>query len=298
MATAIARTLPWYSPPNIAKAVFQAKRYPVLPVAILVLFLVIPAIFAPLVAPHDPLKGALSKRLKPPAWAQGGSIEYPLGTDKMGRDILSRMIYGARISLLVSFMAVGVGGSIGTALGLISGYFGGKLDTLIMRLVDITLSLPTILLALVLVSAIGPSFGTVITVIALVIWARYARQARAETLTVKEQDFVARARVAGASHNRIMLRYIFPNIVNTLVVLATLQVGSIILLESTLSFLGVGIPRPTPAWGVMVADGRELIVTAWWVSMFPGIGIMLTVLSLNLFGDWLRDHLDPKLKHA
>jgi peptide/nickel transport system permease protein len=298
MATAVSQPVPWYNPPKIAKAVFQAKRYPVLPVAILVLFLLIPAIFAPLVAPHDPLKGALSKRLKPPVWAQGGSIEYPLGTDKMGRDILSRMIYGARISLLVSFMAVVVGGSIGTALGLISGYFGGKLDTLIMRLVDITLSLPTILLALVLVSAVGPSFGTVITVIALIIWARYARQARAETLTVREQDFVARARVAGASHSRIMLRYIFPNIVNTLVVLATLQVGSIILLESTLSFLGVGIPRPTPAWGVMVADGRELIVTAWWVSMFPGIGIMLTVLALNLFGDWLRDHLDPKLKHA
>jgi peptide/nickel transport system permease protein len=298
MATAIAPTLPWYSPPNIARAVFQAKRYPVVPVAILVFFLLIPAIFAPLVAPHDPLKGSLSKRLKPPVWAEGGSIEYPLGTDKMGRDLLSRMIYGARISLLVSFMAVFVGGSMGTTLGLISGYFGGKIDALIMRLVDITLSLPTILLALVLVSALGPSFGTVITVIALIIWARYARQARAETLTVKEQDFVARARVAGASHLRIMVRYIFPNIVNTLVVLATLQVGAIILLESTLSFLGVGIPRPTPAWGVMVADGRELIVTAWWVSMFPGIGIMLTVLSLNLFGDWLRDHLDPKLKHV
>jgi peptide/nickel transport system permease protein len=298
MATAVSQPVPWYNPPRIARAVFQAKRYPVVPVAILVLFLVIPAVFAPLVAPHDPLKGSLSKRLKPPAWADGGSIEYPLGTDKMGRDLLSRMIYGARISLLVSFMAVFVGGSVGTTLGLVSGYFGGKIDTLIMRLVDITLSIPTILLALVLVSALGPSFGTVITVIALIIWARYARQARAEALTVKEQDFVARARVAGASHTRIMVRYIFPNIVNTLVVLATLQVGSIILLESTLSFLGVGIPRPTPAWGVMVADGRELIVTAWWVSMFPGIGIMLTVLSLNLFGDWLRDHLDPKLKHV
>jgi peptide/nickel transport system permease protein len=298
MATAVSRTLPWYNPPNLAKAVFQIKRYPVLPVAILTFFLIIPAVFAPLVAPHDPLKGSLSKRLKPPAWAEGGSTDYLLGTDKMGRDILSRMIYGARISLVVSFMAVVVGGSIGTTLGLLSGYFGGKVDTVIMRLVDITLSLPTIMLALVLVSALGPSFGTVITLIALIIWARYARQARAEALTVREQDFIARARVAGASHSRIMVRYIFPNIVNTLVVLATLQVGSIILLESTLSFLGVGIPRPTPAWGVMVADGRELIVTAWWVSMFPGIGIMLTVLSLNLFGDWLRDHLDPKLKHV
>jgi peptide/nickel transport system permease protein len=298
MSTAVSPTLPWYSPPNIAKAVFQAKRYPVIPVAILMLFLVIPAVFAPQVAPHDPLKGSLSKRLKPPVWAQGGSIEYPLGTDKMGRDILSRIIHGSRISLMVSFMAIFVGGSIGTTLGLISGYFGGKIDALIMRLVDISLSLPTILLALVLVSAVGPSFGTVITVVAVLLWARYARQARAETLSVRELDFIARARVAGASHIRIMVRYIFPNIVNTLVVLATLQVGAVILLESTLSFLGVGIPRPTPAWGVMVADGRELIVTAWWVSMFPGIAIMLTVLALNLFGDWLRDHLDPKLKHA
>jgi peptide/nickel transport system permease protein len=298
MATAVPQPVPWYNPPKIARTVFQAKRYPVVPVAILVLFLIIPAVFAPLVAPHDPLKGSLSKRLKPPVWAEGGSIEYPLGTDKMGRDLLSRMIYGARISLVVSFIAVFVGGLIGTTLGVMSGYFGGKLDTLIMRLVDIELAIPTILLALILVSAIGPSFGTVIMLISLVIWTRYARQARAETLIVKEQDFVARARVAGASHSRIMLRYILPNIVNTLVVLATLQVGTIILLESTLSFLGVGIPRPTPAWGVMVADGRELIVTAWWVSMFPGVGIMLTVLSLNLFGDWLRDHLDPKLKHA
>jgi len=268
------------------------------PVAILLLFLVIPAVFAPYVAPHDPLKGSLSKRLKPPAWAQGGSIEYPLGTDKMGRDILSRIIYGARISLVVSLMAIFVGGSIGTALGLIAGYFGGKFDAVIMRLVDISLSLPTILLALVLVSAVGPSFGTVITVIAVILWARYARQARGETLSVKEQDFIARARVAGASHLRIMLRYIFPNIVNSLIVIATLQVGAVILLEASLSFLGVGIPRPTPAWGVMVADGRELVVTAWWVSMFPGFAIMLTVLALNLFGDWLRDHLDPKLKQV
>jgi peptide/nickel transport system permease protein len=298
MATAVSQPVPWYSPPKIARAVFQVKRYPMLPSAILLFFLVIPAVFAPQVAPHDPLKGSLSKRLKPPVWAQGGSIEYPLGTDKMGRDILSRIIYGSRISLLVSFMVIFVGGSIGTTLGLISGYFGGKVDALIMRLVDISLSLPTILLALVLVSAVGPGFGPLITVIAVLLWSRYARLARGETLSIKEQDFIARARVAGASHARIMVRYIFPNIVNSLVVLATLQVGAVILLESTLSFLGVGIPRPTAAWGVMVADGRELIVTAWWVSMFPGIAIMLTVLASNLFGDWLRDHLDPKLKHV
>jgi peptide/nickel transport system permease protein len=169
---------------------------------------------------------------------------------------------------------------------------------IIMRLVDVSLALPTILLALVLVAAVGSSFSTVIAVIAVILWARYARQVRGETLSLKTQDFIARARVSGASHVRIMLRYIFPNVVDTLVVLATLQVGAVILLESTLSFLGAGIPRPTPAWGVMIADGRELIVTAWWVALFPGLAIMLTVLSLNLLGDWLRDHLDPKLKHV
>jgi peptide/nickel transport system permease protein len=216
----------------------------------------------------------------------------------MGRDILSRIIHGARISLVVSLVAIFVSGSIGTVLGLISGYFGGRLDTVIMRLVDVSLALPTILLALVLVAAVGSSFGTVIAVITVILWARYARQVRGETLSLKTQDFIARARVSGASHVRIMVRYIFPNVVNTLVVLATLQVGAVILLESTLSFLGAGIPRPTPAWGVMIADGRELIVTAWWVALFPGLAIMLTVLSLNLLGDWLRDHLDPKLKHV
>jgi len=181
-------------------------------------------------------------------------------------------------------------------MGLLAGYFGGKIDTAIMRLVDISLAVPTILLALVFVAVVGSSFGTVITVIAVILWARYARQVRGETLSIKAQDFIARARVAGASHLRIMGYYIFPNVVNSLIVLATLQVGAVILLESTLSFLGVGIPRPTPAWCIMVADGRELIVTAWWVSMFPGTAIMLTVLSLNLLGDWLRDRLDPKLK--
>jgi peptide/nickel transport system permease protein len=276
----------------------QAKRYPVVALTLLTFLLVIPAVFAPLVAPYDPLKGSLGNRLKPPVWQEGGSINYPLGTDKLGRDILSRIIYGARVSLMVSLAAIVVGGIVGTALGLMSGYFGGRVDAVIMRLVDISLSFPTILVALVLVAAIGPSFGTVITVVVVFLWARYARLVRGETLSIKERDFIARARVAGASHTRIMSRYIFPNVVNSLVVLATLQVGYVILLESTLSFLGAGLPRPTPAWGLMIADGRELIVTAWWVSMFPGLAIMLTVLALNLIGDWLRDHLDPKLRNV
>jgi peptide/nickel transport system permease protein len=298
MATVTARTLPWYAPPRMAHALRQARRYPLLPLAILTFCLVIPAVLAPQVAPYDPLKGSLAKRLRPPVWQTGGSIDHPLGTDKLGRDILSRIIHGARVSLLVSLVAIFVGGLIGTSLGLISGYFGGRVDTLLMRLVDISLSLPTILLALVLVAAVGPSFGTVITVLVVLLWARYARLVRGEALSIKERDFIARARVAGASHTRIMVRYIFPNVVNSLVVLATLQVGYVILLESALSFLGAGLPRPLPAWGLMIADGRELIVTAWWVSMFPGLAIMLTVLSLNLLGDWLRDHLDPKLRNV
>lgn len=290
--------VPMDTPTRMAEAVLHLKRYPVLPTAILLLLLVIPTIFASQVAPYNPIKGSLSKRLQPPVWVPGGSMDHLLGTDKMGRDILSRIIYGARVSLAVSLVAIVVAGSIGTALGLAAGYFGGRLDTLIMRLVDVSLALPTILLALVLVAAAGSSFSTVIAVIAVILWARYARQVRGETLSIRERDFIARARVSGASHLRIMLRYIFPNVVNSLLVLATLQVGAVILLESTLSFLGVGIPRPAPAWGVMVADGRELIVVAWWVALFPGLAIMLTVLSLNLLGDWLRDHLDPKLKHV
>ena len=298
MAIVTARTLPWYAPPRLALTLRQLRRYPLVPLAILTFLLVIPAALAPLVAPHDPLKGSLANRLKAPAWQEGGSLAYPLGTDKLGRDILSRIIYGARVSLAVSLVAILVGGALGTGLGLISGYFGRWIDSVIMRLVDISLSLPTILLALVLVAAVGPSFATVITVLVVLLWARYARLVRAETLGIKGRDFIARARVAGASHVRIMVKYIFPNVVNSLVVLATLQVGYVILLESALSFLGAGLPRPTPAWGLMIADGRELIVTAWWVSMFPGLAIMLTVLALNLLGDWLRDHLDPKLRHV
>jgi peptide/nickel transport system permease protein len=298
MAVTQSQSAPSSTSPSIVGAVLHIKRYPVLPTAILIFLLVIPALFASHVAPYNPIKGSLSKRLKPPVWMPGGSVDHLLGTDKMGRDILSRIIYGARVSLAVSLVAILLSGSIGTALGLAAGYFGGRLDTIIMRLVDVSLALPTILLALVLVAAAGSSFGTVITVIAVILWARYARQVRGETLSVKAQDFIARARVSGASHLRIMLRYIFPNVVSSLLVLATLQVGAVILLESTLSFLGVGIPRPAPAWGVMVADGRELIVVAWWVALFPGLAIMLTVLSLNLLGDWLRDHLDPKLEHV
>src|SRR5678815_2239648 len=215
------RALPWYAGPRIVGGLRKLRRYPVLSLAILLFLLVIPAVFAPQIAPHDPFQGSLSQRLIPPVWQEGGTGEYLLGTDKLGRDMLSRIIYGARVSLTVSLIAIFVGGIMGTVLGLISGYFGGRTDAVLMRLVDISLSLPTILLALVLVAAVGPSFGTVITVLVVLLWARYARLVRGETLSIKERDFVARARVAGASHTRIMARYIFPNVVNSLVVLAT-----------------------------------------------------------------------------
>ena len=227
---------------------------------------------------------------------RGGEPKYLLGTDKLGRDLVTRMIYGARVSLAVALLAILFAGLVGTSLGLLAGYAGGWIDAVIMRLVDIMLSLPSILLALVLVAAIGPSFTTVVAVIVMVFWSQYARQARGETLSLRERTFVDRARVSGASHFRIVTGHILPNLLNSLVVLATLQLGAVIIFEASLSFLGAGIPRPTPAWGVMVADGRELIVANWWVSFFPGMCILLAVMSLNLLGDWVRDKMDPKMR--
>ncbi len=272
------------------------RRYPVIPVAVLLIVLVIPALLAELIAPHDPIDGNLRARLLPPAWTDGGDWSYPLGSDRQGRDILSRMIFGARTAALVSLAALAVGGIVGSLLGLVAGYFGSWWDHVIMRLVDINLSMPLILLALVLVVLFEPGTATTVAVVALLLWSRYARQVRAEVLTLKEMDFVARARVAGASNFRIVFRHILPNVFNTIIVLATLQVGNVILLEASLSFLGAGIPPPNPAWGVMVAEGRDFIVTSWWLSVIPGLAIMFTVLSMNLLGDWLRDYLDPKLR--
>lgn len=273
------------------------RKYPVIPLLI-VLSLLTTAIFGAWIAPHAPDQGELDELLLPPSWMAGGASDHLLGTDKFGRDIVSRLIYGARISLTLSLLAIAFSGSIGTSLGLVAGYFGGIVDMALMRLVDAALSLPLILMAVVLAVILNPSYSNVILVIALLLWPRYARQIRGETLAIKEQDFVALARVAGCSNLRIIMRHILPNVVPTLLVLATLQVGYVILLESSLSFLGVGIPPPTPAWGLMVADGRSFISTAWWISIFPGIAILLTVLAFNLLGDWIRDRLDPKLRQV
>jgi peptide/nickel transport system permease protein len=258
--------------------------------------LVVTAVFASVLAPQSPTEGDITQKLIPPLWMERGDREHPLGTDRFGRDVLSRIIYGSRISLLVSLLAIGVAGSVGTALGLISGYRGGLVDAVLMRLTDVGLSLPTILIAVVLVAVSEPSFRNVVLVIALLLWPRFARQIRGETLAVKEHDFVALAVVAGRSSTWIIVRHILPNVVPTLLVIATLQVGYVILLEGTLSFLGVGVPPPNPAWGLMIADGRGFLATAWWISLFPGLAMLLTVLAVNLMGDWLRDHLDPKLR--
>ena len=287
-------TRPWYAPRRVLRSIWALRQYPVLPIFILMVVLVIPAIFAELIAPYDPVENSLRNRLLPPFWMEGGGFDHILGTDKVGRDILSRLIYGSRVSVVIAGISIVVGGLIGTSLGIIGGYFGGWVDSLIMRAVDISLSIPIILLGLVLVAALGPSKSTVIIVVVVLLWSRYARLARGETLAVRTQDYIARARVSGASHTRIMIHHVFPNIFNSIVVLATLQVGFVIILEATLSFLGAGIPRPIPAWGLMVADGRALVVAAWWLAFFPGFAIMLVVLSMNLLGDWLRDKFDPK----
>jgi peptide/nickel transport system permease protein len=273
----------------------RRRRTPIIPLTIIGV-MVMTAVFADFLTAYSPTEISLSTRLRPPFWQERGSLDYLLGTDPMGRDLLTRMIYGARISLLVAVLSLIVGGGIGAALGLIAGYYGGRLDALIMRVADTTMAFPIILFAILFVVVMGGSLGTTVLAIALVLWARYARVIRGEVLSLRERDFVAQARIAGASSARIIVIHLFPNITNTLVVLLSLQVGWVIIVEASLSFLGAGIPPPTPTWGSMIAEGRDYIASAWWVSFFPGLAILATVLSFNLLGDWLRDALDPKLR--
>ncbi|MCE2456391.1 MAG: ABC transporter permease [Dehalococcoidia bacterium] len=281
---------------NRLVTMFQAfRRWPVIPVAI-VLILVFVAVFAELVSPHDPLEGDLVDVRVPPVWDEEGSSKFLLGTDHIGRDVLSRMIFGARISLLVASVVLVAGAALGTVVGLVSGYLGGLVDEALMRLVDFVFALPFIVVALVASVVWGPSLELVIILLALFTWAPFARQVRAETLQLKTTDYVALARVAGASGLRIALKHILPGVVNTVMVLSSLQVGSLILTESVLSFLGVGIPPPQPSWGSMVSEGRQYVATDWWISFFPGCAILLIVFSMNFFGDWLRDKLDPRLR--
>jgi len=263
-----------------------------------VAMLFLAGVLGPLLTPYGPLDASLPSRLQPPAWSLASGTGHLLGTDTMGRDLLTRLVYGARITLEVVALTLLLGAGIGVVLGILSGYLGGWVDNVIMRAVDITLSFPAILFALLLAVVLGPSLRTAVLVMSLVLWARFARIIRGEVLSVKERDFVAQARVNGCSSARIMVHHIFPNTVNTFMVLLSLNVGWIIIVEASLSFLGAGIPPPTPSWGQMVSEGKEYINTAWWVSFFPGMAIALVVLAFNLFGDWLRDTLDPKLRQV
>jgi peptide/nickel transport system permease protein len=253
------------------------------------------AVFAPLLTPHSPTEQDLTNKLIPPVWQQEGNPKYLLGTDLFGRDLLTRLFYGARVSLTVAAAALLAGGGVGLIVGILSGYAGGRLDSLLMRVVDATLAFPTILFALLLAITLGAGLRTVVIAVSLILWARFARVVRGEVLAVKSRDFIALAQVRGCSHLRIMAVHILPNVLNTFMVLLTLHMGFVIIVEASLSFLGAGIPPPTPSWGQMVAEGRGKIASAWWLSMFPGLAITLVVLAFNLFGDWLRDRLDPKL---
>jgi peptide/nickel transport system permease protein len=256
------------------------------------------ALFADRLVLHDPEAINPAKGQLPPALLEEGTWEHPLGTDRKGRDILSRVILGTRVSLAVAGGAILAGGLVGTALGFVAGYRGGLVEAVIMRTTDAFLAFPGILVALVLTVTIGPSVWIVIAVLALILWPRYSRQVRGEVLYWKVQEFVLGARALGAPGYYIVLRHILPNVVNTIVVLCTLQMGWAIVVEASLSYLGAGIPPPTPSWGSMVAEGQNFVETAWWISVFPGVSIMLVVLSLNRLGDWLRDLLDPKLRNV
>jgi len=277
----------------LPKVLAGLKGAPYIPLFIIVVF-VLCAILANLITTQDAYSVQLPNRLIPPFWLEGGSLNHLLGTDPLGRDILTRIIFGARVSVIIAITALTIGGGIGTLVGLTAGFYGGKIDTILMRFADITLAFPLILFAILLVMVLGPSMMNVIIAISLVLWARYARVIRGEVLGLMQRDFIARAKVSGASDWRIMMRHLLPNVMPTLIVLLTLQVGWVIIVEASLSFLGAGIPPPTPAWGSMLADGREYVSTAWWVTTAPGVAIMLVVLAFNLAGDWLRERLDPK----
>ena len=277
------------------RALRRARRLPLIPIFILSVFIVV-GITAPWISPHNPERGSLRERNLPPFWVEAGSTTHFLGTDHLGRDVMSRTIHGARISLIVASTVILVGTTIGVSIGLLSGWYGGWVDEFFMRLVDIKLAIPTILLALVLVLALGQSFILIVGILAITIWPRIARNVRGEVLRLKTMDYVALAKVSGASTPRILAIHLFPGVINTLIVLATLEIGIVILLEATLSFLGAGVPPPTPAWGSMVAEGRDRLAVAWWISTIPGVAIMVIVMASNLFGDWLRDTLDPRLR--
>ncbi|MEP7207380.1 MAG: ABC transporter permease [Casimicrobiaceae bacterium] len=266
--------------------------------AIVVALFVTMAIFAPVLAPVNPDKMDLRSRFAPPTLTWNSLGAHPLGADQIGRDILSRLITGSRITLFVATTAVIAGGLLGVWLGLCAGYFGGWTERIIMRIADMQLSIPLMLLALIVIAALGPSLPNLIGVLALTGWTRFARITRGEVLSLREREFVLSARAAGAGPLRIIVRHILPNALTAAIVVATLELARVVILESALSFLGLGVQPPNASWGRMLADGRSYVSTAWWLTTFPGIAIVLVVLGVNMLGDWLRDYLDPKLSQS
>ena len=263
--------------------------------ALVLLVVILSALLAPWISPHDPLAVDIRHRLAPPAWMAGGTPQHPLGTDQVGRDLLSRVIYGGRVSLIVGVSAVLLSSSVGMLLGLAAGYFGGRLDWTVMTVVNVVLTFPFVLLALAVIAVLGPSLPNMIAVLAVAGWPIYTRVIRAETIGLKEREFVTAGRALGMSHLRIMFRQIMPNLVSAGVVIGTLQVAQVIVLESFLSFLGLGVQPPIPAWGNMLGEGRVYMLNSWWIAAFPGAAIFVTTLVINLMGNALRDWLDPHI---
>ena len=276
-----------------------ARRKWTVPIAVAALLLVLVcAFFAPRVAPRDPDEQDLTARLLPPSWQRGGTSDYLLGTDALGRDMLSRIIFGARISMIVGFAAVLVQAAMGCLLGLASGYYGGRLDAIFMRLADIQLAIPFLVLAIAVMAVLGAGLRNVILVLGVSGWVIYGRVIRSEVLAIRSNEYVEATRALGSSGVRIMFRHILPNVSSSLLVISTLEIARLIIAEASLSYLGLGVQPPTATWGGMVADGRNWIMTSWWISTLPGAAIFLTVLSVNVVGDFLRDLLDPRLRNA
>jgi peptide/nickel transport system permease protein len=264
--------------------------------ALILLLIVLVTLAAPWLAPYSPVEVDIQHRLGPPAWMEGGKTDHWLGTDQIGRDLLSRMIYGGRVSLLIGVTAVAISSTIGVLLGLAAGYFGSKVDWIIMTLINVMLTFPFVLLALAVIAVLGPSLPNMIFVLGVAGWPIYARVVRAETMALREREFVVAGRALGMSHARIIFGQILPNLVSAITVVATLQIAQVIILESFLSFLGLGVQPPTPAWGNMLGEGRVYMLNSWWIAAFPGAAIFVTTLVINLMGNALRDWLDPHMK--
>lgn len=299
------RARAWLRPRALLDAFKATPKLPTIILAILMFFAIFGDLFEVWIG-ASPVRGSLRVALVEPVWLGGegssralagvGGTQFLLGADNQGRDILVRLIAGARISVIVGFLSVGVAGCVGTTVAVVSGYMGKWVDIILMRVTDVFLSIPFLLLALTLAAILSPSLENLIFILGGVLWTSYARILRSEVLRIKGLDFISLAKISGASTPRILFRHIFPNVANSLIVVATLQLGTAILAEAALSFLGLGVPPPTPSWGSMLADGRQYIRSAWWIALFPGLAITLTVLATNRFGDWLRLRLDPKYR--